>query len=76
VPLPYDITSIHLPIARHTLTRPHNHNIMRSSLVSALVVTLAAQATANSWFGKSGTYRKISSCMEHLRRRVPAVGVL
>jgi hypothetical protein len=27
---------------------------MKFSLASTLVVTLAAQATANSWFGKSG----------------------
>lgn len=29
---------------------------MRFSLASALVVTLAAQATANSWFGNAGAY--------------------
>lgn len=29
---------------------------MRFSLASTLVVTLAAQATANSWFGSAGAY--------------------
>jgi hypothetical protein len=42
------------------LNRHYNHNsnnnTMRFSLASTLVVTLAAQATANSWFGKTGAY--------------------
>jgi hypothetical protein len=33
---------------------------MRFSLASTLVVSLAAQATANSWFGKAGAYSEIS----------------
>jgi hypothetical protein len=37
---------------------------MRFSLASTLVVSLAAQATANSWFGKTGAYSEVSlSCV-------------
>jgi hypothetical protein len=41
---------------------------MRFSLASTLVVSLAAQATANSWFGKTGAYSEVSlSCVFSLR---------
>jgi hypothetical protein len=37
---------------------------MRFSLASTLVVSLAAQATANSWFGKTGAYSEVPlSCV-------------
>jgi hypothetical protein len=62
-PLTHTSSSIHLLILRlsHTL---HTLCNMRFSLASTLVVSLAAQATANSWFGKTGAYSEVSlSCI-------------
>lgn len=36
---------------------------MKFTLSSALVVTLAAQATANSWFGKAGALSDYPLCL-------------
>src|SRR5688572_27801827 len=56
LPLPSSILSKQSTSSPPSYLPLHFLRNMRFSLASTLVVSLAAQATANSWFGSAGAY--------------------